>query len=1260
MDYPKFTAFCGSRKSIGDCRMIVCPKQQGFGVEHKLGLQKFIIVMDALKVLNFEAVTRLIGKVPLQMQNKFRSGLAKLNFPTADAFQAHINKYIATEWDPIVSVPQDQLMFAFARDIDFTVSRWVLDARPFPEVLDSPKALWSRLARARYMVLALTELIDQVTEVQRKAAAWFSMHQGRLEMMWDWMAEGFLEDLLMIERVANGELGPEELKLYQDEFAIIDSWMGRKTSMRTSRMTGMLSNVFTKERLERIDSKKGKQAKIAQAKVRSKSPVKPSGFGEAVGKKLGVSVAPSKLVSTANVKFKKVPDVRDDDDGDFGGRKEPPAPPQMRVPSAHEFRPTISTSNPVIGPAFPGPKAMAQETMAEKPDVTQDEAIAQAMQEDEFVQNDGGLNVGDIKVQGFSVNNSKQTGNMASQDGSDLRKRDPSGMDEELITHEIFVGGHGAQTTNEFVDKLRKLGATANYSKARDTVRVGFKTYGHEAKLITDLINKFQEATPYKLRSTMPFSQGDRGLLYQKLHLYDKLNEQLVSTFGETNIGKIIAAQMADFDWEVVTARSVSDAVAKTNYPIALGQALDKLVSLQRGGFLTRDYVVRSGRYYQANEVPKIVSKQEQFYGVETNHGVFPATTDIPPNVVANYIAEKHSGIPKSFAISKPGAQFQQLVSDATQMLDSNLYKARENALNYKVDIVSEALNMLKQQYKDNFNGRIGSTRGDIYIGAQHRGSFFPLSGLLNNATDFVPTSVKIAAPRGWKSGKGFGVYYSYVTLEGDDRIPTMHCMPVMQFSSAAKRFYSFQAAPYFGYADSIFSLLKDVNVLGEKDFTGAIAQPATGVHGMAIAAENIKYTRGTTEPQVNTRFSASLMALKQFEDFRKSAGSTANIKEMYSKAIQSLKAIQSFRFPYISAADFNARPTAFYKSESLAAAYNPTFAIGGIADLGDLQKVPVEYMKVPIGTALPAQGRIENVANLPTRLYGTGARGGQAGQGGYSFVRAILYPSTLNWDFVYVPHQGGVPQTTIYESFTGKFATSLLKGLQAFVSLQKTNLAHLLALFKLIVKKTGSSVQLLKELEKLEEVMTVPTVRENLPNYAELVREVIDILEARMTSSNGWAALTEGEALTFSARPVKINTGGLGNNLVIDALGAKTVLEQKLDTIAEGLSSSGGQIWGPDSVRGRFSIYIPPDAIDAGQTVTLKVTIDGFQNNSKTAIKYLQTLMWIRNFNYGNKLERQKISKNRVNTYLDTDKRQLKKLIYTFGGEPAKFMGNR
>ena len=78
-------------------------------------------------------------------------------------------------------------------------------------------------------------------------------------------------------------------------------------------------------------------------------------------------------------------------------------------------------------------------------------------------------------------------------------------------------------------------------------------------------------------------------------------------------------------------------------------------------------------------------------------------------------------------------------------------------------------------------------------------------------------------------------------------------------------------------------------------------------------------------------------------------------------------------------------------------------------------------------------------------------------------------------------------------------------------------------------------------------------------------------------------------------------------------------------------------------------------EEVEGGISAT--VTLDGFQNNAEGAIKYLQTLSWLRNFNYGSKLERQKISKGRVNTYINQDTKQLKKLIYTFGGEPTKVL---
>jgi len=49
--------------------------------------------------------------------------------------------------------------------------------------------------------------------------------------------------------------------------------------------------------------------------------------------------------------------------------------------------------------------------------------------------------------------------------------------------------------------------------------------------------------------------------------------------------------------------------------------------------------------------------------------------------------------------------------------------------------------------------------------------------------------------------------------------------------------------------------------------------------------------------------------------------------------------------------------------------------------------------------------------------------------------------------------------------------------------------------------------------------------------------------------------------------------------------------------------------------------------------------------------------MSWIRNFTYANKMEKSKVNKNRVTSYLGRDTKDLKKLIYTFGGGPNDYL---
>ena len=144
--------------------------------------------------------------------------------------------------------------------------------------------------------------------------------------------------------------------------------------------------------------------------------------------------------------------------------------------------------------------------------------------------------------------------------------------------------------------------------------------------------------------------------------------------------------------------------------------------------------------------------------------------------------------------------------------------------------------------------------------------------------------------------------------------------------------------------------------------------------------------------------------------------------------------------------------------------------------------------------------------------------------------------------------------------------------------------------------------------------------------------------------------------------RPLKLGVGEATAS-VSDAKSVKGFLQAALGSVATDIIAGSPLYNNNDqNLNGQFCLYIPSTSISNGDRVVANITFDGYSGNVVGALSYLQTLIWIRNFNYGSKLERQKISKNRVSTFISQDTRQLKKLIYTFGGEPMRFLekGNK
>ena len=169
---------------------------------------------------------------------------------------------------------------------------------------------------------------------------------------------------------------------------------------------------------------------------------------------------------------------------------------------------------------------------------------------------------------------------------------------------------------------------------------------------------------------------------------------------------------------------------------------------------------------------------------------------------------------------------------------------------------------------------------------------------------------------------------------------------------------------------------------------------------------------------------------------------------------------------------------------------------------------------------------------------------------------------------------------------------------------------------------------------------------------HAELkkVTELVTAIdEAVAAGKSKWAWLTN----AIQNRGFRISGPGYtSGTIAADEDDLRGKLESRLVMIADLITQQ-------SDYDEHVYIYFPPHCLEGlgyAAEANFRVHVDGFKSRSDW-LKYIQVMSWIRNFTYANKMEKSKVNKNRVTSYLGRDTKDLKKLIYTFGGEPNDYL---
>lgn len=685
--------------------------------------------------------------------------------------------------------------------------------------------------------------------------------------------------------------------------------------------------------------------------------------------------------------------------------------------------------------------------------------------------------------------------------------------------------------------------------------------------------------------------------------------------------------------------------------------------------------------------------------------GEMPINTEVPLSFGVEEARRQQSGIHPNLPLIKPAQQFQSLVEQASTLIDNKIYKNREQMLNHKADIMQDCLNELKRTFKDQFWGRVPQSRGHLMFTQDMLGTFVPLSILWG--TDFIPTSCRVTFSRNWKGGERFGIYYGIPSTDSEDlKVTTdivtkrlIYQIPIMQYGKATKKSYNFQAAPYFGYADSIFQLMKHPSLAGGvyagANFLTSVAwdQEWSTKYGLRIkelqtssASESkirelkselaetsvCKIVRCVGDVAKKAKLNSSLMGSREFSDLVLAYHTVQGPIASVDRIVANLKKILASRVPVTFHPTKSTLLTDYYtyaKGENdTMDTINPNFM-----SIYDLVKSYASSPNTSRLFAVMGRGTAETFSEA-TFWTNNGQKGRYLGLNvdGDWELGLEYKPAELRSETAFLADL----ETRVRSLFIHRYTTMF--------SVIRTDISRLVNLFDLVLsemvddaKRTritkvraalsnslvfgndlqgiinwfGSIMDLAAMLvvgptENIPAIATIPTLNEFSNKFltTEFARDIglagfLDRFVAAMT------------------RPVKLLVGDT-SIVVTDSKQAKVSLIHALNGISEEISNS-GSLFADGKLRGEFYMYIPKDAysIGVGDHVTGNFTFDGYANNVNGALSYLQTLVWIRNFNYGTKLERQKISKNRVTNFVNQDSKQLKKLIYTFGGEPLRFL---
>lgn len=690
--------------------------------------------------------------------------------------------------------------------------------------------------------------------------------------------------------------------------------------------------------------------------------------------------------------------------------------------------------------------------------------------------------------------------------------------------------------------------------------------------------------------------------------------------------------------------------------------------------------------------------------------GTAPITKGIPTSSAATALDAEFRGVSTTTPILQVNRQFSSLVDTVNTIVDTDLFKQKEVLLNYRMQTVLGALNSLRSKLKASSMTRkpveaVLSRANAPDLGQQ--GYYQSLSLFNTELGSIWPVNIKIRiTDKNWKGGKGFGLYLitreakaAYIAPETNRPADAAtaadgHAVtPYVLFGGQRKTNYEISLAPYYGYVDTMYAPIK-VPASSNQVMPELVSALNDGVPVVSAANKRVSRSmRAVADATELSKFSVNLVGRGYLSEMETVIVSSANtlartMTSVYTarwpvrNQLDSITGAQLFTLGNFT--DYIIRVPAVYYTRgniyilvSLASEFKyQQVSVDQLRQFGLDQGIPngeldviindyeandvdaggVRVQPAPVNAVLQAmnlEGERVQVPVAPVQaLAGVqGAQGGaQGGQGGAQ-VRANVVPRPAQPDSRYILLRANMPLAI---EMKAKYNRA-----QSMITAAVTELFRAFDTVSTIVAsagKTNRAYETAKSyfLTALNNIKRISLGSGESPPTNTQIQNLLD----HATFYNEIAKKRGLENLSKSMhRPLKITGPGFGQLVVTDQAMLETHLSARLNEIATKISQVGPYM-------DNLYIYWPKDCdtglqVAGGNDVPVKFWVEGFANRLDW-IKYIQLMNWIRAQNYSSKQERTKINKNRITKFIKQDTTDLKKLIYTFGGQPSDYLDKR